>query len=83
MMKEGLTMRIDDNGPLRKRLYFGCPRRPGTECSVLLKPWPISAPTWDWDGNEEAPTLLPSINCNGTGGCGWHGFIKAGKLIDA
>lgn len=50
---------------------------------VLLKPWPISAPTWEWDGNEQAPTLSPSINCNGNGGCGWHGHMKAGKLVEA
>lgn len=76
--------RLDYYGENRTRLYFDCPRRPGNECHVLLKPWPIKdAPTWDWDGNAEAPTLTPSINCNGTGGCGWHGYIRQGKLVDA
>lgn len=33
---------------------------------------------WDWDGNREAPTFTPSINC---GGC-WHGYIRAGRCVD-
>jgi hypothetical protein len=75
-------MRIDNYGPRRDRIYFDCPRRPGQECSVLLKPWPIQGvSTWDWDHNEEAPTLTPSINCNGPGCCGWHGFIQQGKIV--
>lgn len=68
--------RVVDYGPNRKRLFFECPRRQGHECHVLLKPWPISGPTWDWDGNEAAPTLSPSINC---GDCGWHGHIITGE----
>jgi hypothetical protein len=38
---------------------------------------------WEWDGNKESPTLSPSIlvesvpNWND----GWHGFLRAGKLI--
>jgi hypothetical protein len=35
---------------------------------------------WDWNGNDDAPTLAPSINCNGAGGCGWHGFIQDGVM---
>lgn len=33
---------------------------------------------WDWDGNREAPTFTPSINC---GKC-WHGFIERGRTVD-
>ncbi len=73
-------MHVESYGPDRKRLWFKCPRRPGEMCMVLLEPWPIQgAPTWKWDGNEEAPTLEPSINCNGPTSCGWHGFIKNGR----
>lgn len=39
---------------------------------------PSGAPTWSWDGNVEQPTLNPSINCNG--GCGWHGYMRAGAF---
>lgn len=37
-------------------------------------------PQWDWDGNREAPTFSPSINCEKA--CGWHGYIKAGRCVD-
>ena len=30
-----------------------------------------------WDGNEEKPTLQPSIHIPG----GWHGWVKEGNLI--
>jgi hypothetical protein len=39
-----------------------------------------SDPThWGWDGNREAPTLTPSINVIGR----WHGWLQAGKLVNA
>ena len=34
---------------------------------------------WDWDGNREAPTFTPSINCEGN--CGWHGYIRNGRCV--
>lgn len=36
------------------------------------------APMWDWDGNREAPTFSPSIDCKGC----WHGYIRAGRCVD-
>lgn len=36
-------------------------------------------PQWDWDGNPEAPTFSPSINCEKH--CGWHGYIKKGRCL--
>lgn len=36
---------------------------------------------WEWDGNLDAPTLAPSIwSKKDKGGCGWHGWIKAGVM---
>lgn len=32
--------------------------------------------TWDWDGNEDMPTLKPSILRRGD--CKWHGFLTDG-----
>ena len=68
--------------------WYLCPRRPGEVCGVPIKP--LASPPynsgWDWNGNVEAPTLTPSVNCvaerdgKPTGGCGWHGYVKAGKL---
>lgn len=33
---------------------------------------------WDWDGNRDAPTFKPSIDCSGC----WHGFIEKGRCVD-
>ena len=71
--------------------WFTCPRNPEQTCGVPIKP--LSSPPfntgWEWDGNTAAPTLTPSVNCiaehdgKPTGGCGWHGFVRAGKLEGA
>src|SRR3546814_512591 len=52
------------------RFEWVCPAK-GTPCGGILvgyqhKPQ-AGAPTWQWDGNVEAPTLTPSINCVGGG----------------
>lgn len=31
---------------------------------------------WGWDGNEERPTLKPSLKYEGH----WHGHLNAGRL---
>jgi hypothetical protein len=33
--------------------------------------------SWEWDGNEDRPTLTPSVN---SVGC-WHGWIRAGRMV--
>ena len=40
------------------------------------KNWAQPGSVNGWDGNEEAPTLRPSILVPD----GWHGFLEAGKL---
>lgn len=42
-------------------------------------PEPSCGPHWEWDGNEEAPSLVPSVNLDR--GCGWHGYLKGGVWI--
>lgn len=32
---------------------------------------------WGWDGNEEKPTIQPSIHTLEH----WHGFLRAGRLV--
>jgi hypothetical protein len=32
---------------------------------------------WFWDGNEDKPTLRPSISDPDT----WHGYLTAGRLV--
>lgn len=45
--------------------------------------WTIDHPNqsdaqWEWDGNEDAPTLSPSLHAVGI----WHGFVKGGILSE-
>lgn len=40
-------------------------------------PWGADrSPVWGWDGNEDKPTLTPSVWTHGY----WHGFIRAGRM---
>ncbi len=44
--------------------------------------------SWQWDGNREAPTLSPSVliySGDGNGGRKerWHGWLRAGKIVNA
>jgi hypothetical protein len=68
-----------DGGP--KWMIFECPWT-GQDCRIALRPNQTLAngASWSWDGNREAPTINPSINC---GGCGWHGFVRGGKFEPA
>jgi hypothetical protein len=34
-------------------------------------------PSWEWDGNEEKPTLSPSVHLPGR----WHGWFRAGRMV--
>ena len=65
---------------------FVCPRRAGQRCAkgliagrIKLNHPNADIDMWHWDGNAAAPTFSPSINC---GGCGWHGYIHAGRCKD-
>lgn len=52
-------------------------------CCIPIRPIPDagknvnSGASWEWDGNEEAPTLTPSVHQIGH----WHGFIRAGRMV--
>ena len=35
--------------------------------------------SWEWDGNFEAPTLVPSIDASPK----WHGWLTNGKFVKA
>lgn len=70
------------------RVDFVCPRS-GYRCGTILIAGKTAVPRdgqnqnggkaqWDWDGNREAPTFTPSINCTGC----WHGFIENGRAVD-
>lgn len=33
--------------------------------------------SWGWDGNEDHPTLTPSVRITGC----WHGWVKKGRMV--
>jgi hypothetical protein len=35
-------------------------------------------PRWQWDGNEDKPTLTPSVHRIE----GWHGYVRAGRMVN-
>lgn len=44
---------------------------------------PLTGPgAWNWDGNEEKPTIKPSILHKGhnDGKCNWHGYMTNGEF---
>ena len=63
-------------------ILFGCPCGCGSLLSIPFKS--TTRPNWEWDGNEDKPTVTPSIlnyQMNKEGkiiGEHWHGFLTAG-----
>ena len=41
---------------------------------------PAHGHAWEWDGNEDKPSLSPSIACGTPKGSYWHGYMTAGRL---
>lgn len=51
----------------------------GTPGCILLRPvvsQNVSMSSWQWDGNEEKPTLHPSVHLPGR----WHGWFRNGRM---
>ena len=58
-------------------LLFLCPCGCGEKGSLDFRANnPDKHPSWMWDGNEDHPTLSPSVLK--TSGCKWHGHLVAG-----
>lgn len=55
-------------------MHFTCPCGCGRDGWLPFRPAP--SPSWQWDGNREKPTLMPSVLQ--VGGCRWHGYLRAG-----
>jgi hypothetical protein len=74
---------VDDHGIKYQALMFCCPGC-AVEGSTGLHMLPVNSmeksPSWNWDGNREAPTLSPSIltksGPEGVRIC--HSFLRAG-----
>lgn len=80
--------KLDTPSGVEQSFSFACPKY-GRRCGALI----IAGTTdlkrdpqgqnggvaqWDWDGNRDAPTFKPSINCKGC----WHGFIENGRCVN-
>jgi hypothetical protein len=66
--------------PGGRYLLYVCPRQQDY-CGVPIAPHQLpNGAKWQHDGNDDAPTLTPSVNC--VGGCGWHGFIQRGVMTN-
>lgn len=61
----------------REHIYIWLPGRTAPDCLRIQLGAPGGDRVWGWDGNEQAPTITPSIHDVGF----WHGFLTAGKLI--
>jgi hypothetical protein len=56
-----------------KHIWLKLPN--GTVSAIDLNGSPRQ-PCWHWDGNEDKPTLAPSVHHLG----GWHGYVRAGRM---
>lgn len=53
--------------------------RPDEEASVRSAIGDRAA--WEWDSDEDLPTLSPSIGCGPKNDRDWHGHLGAGRLV--
>lgn len=57
-------------------MWFLCPCGCGRHGWLPFRSHTSGHPSWEFDGNAEAPTLTPSVLQ--VGGCQWHGYLRAG-----
>jgi len=57
-------------------IYIWIPGMSGPDAIRIQKGPQGGARIWGWDGNEDSPTLTPSILSLGE----WHGYIRNGIL---
>lgn len=59
-------------------IEFKCPCGCGLVGYLPINGEGRPGPSWDWDGDEESPTLSPSVYNTGFP-CKWHGWLRNGK----
>lgn len=57
-------------------MIYCCPCGCGKTGALAFRPHP--SPSWEWDGNMEAPTLSPSVHDISGGKTHWHGYLRNG-----
>lgn len=60
-----------------EHIYLILPGMTRSDSLRIQKGPPGGERVWGWDGDEEKPTLTPSIHCPGE----WHGYLKSGVLV--
>jgi len=65
----------------KQNFYLKCPGCSATIRIPVAKQSQGMETPWKWDGNEEKPSLSPSIlHVKRWNGCGWHGWLRNGVL---
>lgn len=67
-------------GAVTHRLGFLCPCGCGMLGGITVRADGVqSTDAWGWDKDEQAPTIVPSINLmDGPGQSHWHGYLTRG-----
>jgi hypothetical protein len=67
----------DRNNPTHY-IYLSLPGDAGGWCAIEVQRGAPGGPRiWGWDGNEDKPTMTPSILVPGQ----WHGWLRSGRLV--
>ena len=71
----------DSRGYFPRALIAAIPTPPDAHLGWLDYAWEVEGEgaRWTWDGDEDKPTLEPSLHAIGV----WHGWARDGKLIEA
>ena len=66
----------DRNKPTH-HLYLCLPGEKRLTAIQVQRGQPGGSRVWGWDGNEDKPTIMPSLHAQGI----WHGWLRAGQLV--
>lgn len=72
-------------GEAVKVLAFRCPGGCGELHQCPIRNLEAGIDGWQWNKNEERPTLKPSIKIRqelSVKGCDWHGWLTDGEFIE-
>lgn len=82
------SFKFAHDGDTKEGLLHTCPCGCGQLRFVPFRLPGVERPSWVWDGNEDKPTLEPSLNMlqqdpetGATIGEHWHGFLRAGRWV--
>ena len=83
---KSMLRRVDDHGTRYEALMFCCPgcavmHEHSSGLHMLAVNSVVKSPSWDWDGDLDAPTLSPSILTRSPRPAGervCHSFLRAG-----